>query len=140
MATYRFYTEGGAFETLVGEIEALLPSEGGWWINHNNGELVIHTCVSRDPRRSRNGGEYDFYTCFRPTGDGVLMYDDTSCELYIRGMGEDGGGIIPCIVGLEGLRRIAASVGLRVTCEKFLKKQASFADLREAVEAAAPQD
>jgi len=125
--------EQGAYERLVSEIERLLPAEGGWWVNDREKELIIHTNVSRDRRRSRNGGEYDFYTCFEPVRDGVLVYDATSCELHINGMGRQ---IIPCIVGLEGLRRIAASVGLRTTCQKFLKRKASFADLREAVEAA----
>lgn len=128
----------GAFEELANEIERLLPAEGGWRISKEWKELVIHTEVSRDPRRSSNGGEYHFYTCFEPTGDGVLVYNDTSCELSIHGMGKDEGTIIPCIVGLEGLRGIAASVGLRMTCKQFLKKQASFAELREAVKAATP--
>lgn len=129
----------GAFEELAEAIGNLLPAEGGWRINEEGKELVIHTTVSKDLRRSSNGGEYDFYTCFKPTGDGVLMYDDTSCELNMWGMGQHVDSFIfPCIIGLEGLRRIAASVGLRTTCEQFLKKQASFAQLREAVEAATP--
>lgn len=130
--------EQGAYEKLVAEIEKLLSAEGGWCVDEQRKELVIHTDVSRDPRRSRNGGEYDFYTCFMPVGDGVLVYEDTSCELDMNGMGQHCGEIIPCIVGLEGLRRIAASIGLRTTCQKFLKRKASFADLREAVEAATP--
>ena len=121
----------GAFEELASAIERLLPAEG-------DVELVVHDTVSRDSRKSRTGGEYDFSTCFRPVGDGILVYNDTSCELHINGMGPENGSTIPCIVGLEGLRRIAAQVGLRTTCEKFLKKQASFADLREALELAAP--
>jgi hypothetical protein len=126
----------GAFEELASTIEALLPAEGRWNIDKTHHELSIHTIVSNDPRRSRNGGEYDFYTCFAVVGDGVLVYEETSCELRIRGMGRDAGYVIPAIVGLDGLRRIAALVGLRAACKQFLKRGIGFADLKAAIEAA----
>jgi len=133
----------GAFEILASEIEGLLPAEGGWWINGNNGfsvhhvnELVIHTAVSRDWRRNRNGGEYDYYTRFAVVGDGILVYKDTSCELRMHGMGRDEGYVIPCIVSLEGLRRIAALVGLRAACKQFLKRGIGYTELKEAVKLA----
>jgi len=126
----------GAFEELANEIESLLPAEGGWWINEDHNELVVHTTVSRDPRRSSNGGEYHFYNCFAVVGDGILVYDDTSCELHIDRMGRDAGYVIPVIVGLDGLRRIAALVGLRAACKQFLQRGIGFAELREAVKRA----
>lgn len=126
----------GAFEELAGDIEALLPAEGGWWINEEVKELVVHTSVSRDERRSRNGGEYHFYTCFAVVGDGVLVYFSTSCELHMPTMGRDAGYIIPCIVSLDGLRRIAALVGLRAACKQFLKRGIGFNELRKAVKLA----
>lgn len=126
----------GAFEELAGTIESLLPAEGGWWINDGGKELVIHTTVSRDPSRSCNGGEYHFYNCFAVVGDGVLIYDDTSCELRMDRMGRKAGYIIPCIVGLDGLRRIAALVGLRAACKQFLKRGIGFNELRKAVKLA----
>lgn len=128
----------GAFEELVSKIEELLPAEGGWWINEGNfdKELCIHTKVSRDPSRSHNGGEYDFYACFAVVGDGILVYENTSCELRIDGMGRDAGYVIPVIIGLGALRRIAALVGLRSACKLFLKRGIGFGDLKDAVELA----
>lgn len=117
----------GGYLELVEEIASLLPAEGGWWIN-GRGELVIHTEVSKDPSRSRNGGEYDFYMVFCPMGDRVLSYEDTSCELRIDRCGESGyaAAEYETIIGTEGLRRIAAMTGLIRVCELFLKKQAFF--------------
>jgi hypothetical protein len=125
----------GAFEELAQQIERLLPAQGGWWIDERDNELVIHTHVSRDPSRSSNGGEYDFYDCFAVTGDGILVYEATSCELRIDRCGRDSYAAytIPCVVGLDGLRRIAALVGLRAACKQFLRREIGFADLKAAV-------
>jgi len=129
----------GAFEELASKIEELLPAEGDWWISEEQNELVIQTAVSRDPSRNRNGGEYDFHTSFKPVGDGVRVYQWSSCELPIDTMGIDSytAVTIPVIVGLDGLRRIAALVGLRAACKQFLARKLGFADLKAAIELAA---
>lgn len=44
-------------------------------------DLWITTQQSRDPSRSRNGGEYYSYTVFEIRPDGVLVYEALSCEL-----------------------------------------------------------
>lgn len=128
----------GAFEELAGVIEGLLPAAGGWWIDKDDNELVIHTHVSSNPLKSRNGGEYDFYDCFHVTGDGILVYEATSCELNIDRCGRDSYAAytIPVIIGLDGLRRIAALVGLRAACKQFLKRGIGFNELKASVEAA----
>jgi len=125
----------GVYEKLVERLEKeLADAEGGWQLDERKRELTIHTTISRDPSRSRTGGEYDFYICFQPTADGVVVYDATSCELRIDWMEEE---LYPVLLSLNGLRRLAALLDLRGKCAGFLRRKNTFSELRAAVEAAA---
>ena len=47
----------------------------------DDGKIVVHTTVSRDPSRRNNGGEYDYYRVFRLTPVGVVAQDEWSCDI-----------------------------------------------------------
>lgn len=63
-------------------------AEGKAWINEQ-GKLVIHTVVSRDPSRRNNGGEYDFYRTYQVTPVGVLAEEEWSCDIQPYDGGAD---------------------------------------------------
>jgi len=55
-----------------------------WWMDEWDDQvngLTILTERSRDPRRSRNGGEYDFYLHVDLRPDGADIWEGSSCEL-----------------------------------------------------------
>jgi hypothetical protein len=111
----------GQFELLVEDIEtAIRDAEGGWWINRE--ELVVHEAISRDPSRRNNGGEYDYYRCYRP-GLGVVAYDDWSCDF--ASCDQYGGEKIEydCILSLSGLRRIAQLADVTIAARAWLAKE-----------------
>lgn len=106
MRRYTIETKIKHFEQLTQEMKQLLPAEGGWYIE--DGELVVHTRVSRDHSRDWDGGDYDFYTCFKPVEEGVLVYEETSCRLPVSWTGKEMGHVIPCVVSVRRLARLAA--------------------------------
>ena len=129
------------FELLVEDIEqAILGAEGGWWMSELNNELIVHTMESRDPRRRNNGGEYDYYRCYR-VDFGVTAYDDWSCD--IAPCSQYGGDETEydCIISLDGLRRIAQLADVTIAARAWLAKEPGcMKRLKAAIRALALKD
>jgi len=159
-----------AISTLLKDIQdAMLGSledgkgKKGWSIREDR--IVVTTRASRDPSRSRNGGEYNYYRIYELVEGGVGAFDDWSCEIGPRsayggteefypialssleriGLFAESRAIaiwnkqaIPaCPVCGESLEEILSKIGqderLREIVICFLKRQASFGELRDAV-------
>ena len=76
-------------EMVAAMIESATDEKGdGYptWDSYEDGGLWILTDRSRDPRRSRNGGEYDSYTEFELRPDGVEIYEgDILDDVWVHG-------------------------------------------------------
>ena len=44
--------------------------------------IEVETRVSRDPSRSSNGGEYDFWTVYTKSGSRVYRLEKASCDFW----------------------------------------------------------
>jgi hypothetical protein len=126
----------GAFEHLMADIEETIKNaEGDWWLDCDT--LIVQTIVSRDPRRSRNGGEYSFYREYRSNGvGGVEVYGSWSAEFdyeqYNLGDREQ----YDCIVSGQGLDRMARMADLTSAARAWLaKEKGCMAKLKKAVPA-----
>lgn len=70
-----------AGDRLLADIcKALAAAEGGAWMDEE-GQIVIHTTVSRAPSRRNNGGEYDYYRRYHIWSGGVYAFEDWSCDI-----------------------------------------------------------
>lgn len=82
-------TDWQAGNRLLADIcKSLASAEDEAWIDEQ-GKLIIHKVVSRDPSRRNNGGEYDFYRVYRCTPVGVVAEDDWSCDIQSYDGGSD---------------------------------------------------
>jgi hypothetical protein len=117
----------GQFELLVDDIEREIASaEGGWAIKDDDWEgprLVVYQRVSRDPRRSHNGGEYDYWKTYAANGLGIEVTEGWSCDIADRGQygGAEYG--YDCCIGLEGLKRIAQLAEVTIAARSWLAKE-----------------
>jgi hypothetical protein len=108
----------GQFEllALVEDIEREIEAaEGGWAIKDDGRpRLVVYQRVSSDPRRSNNGGDYDYWKVFQVTGLGIEVTEGWSCDIAPRN--EYGGAEYSynCCIGLAGLKRIAQLADNRI--------------------------
>ena len=79
-----------AGDRLLADIcKTLESAEGRSWVSEDGRKLTIHTTVSRDPSRSSNGGEYDFYRIYRVTPVGVVAEGDWTCDIQPISEGAD---------------------------------------------------
>ena len=70
--------------------------------------LTVTTQQSRDPNRSRNGGEYYGYAHFEIRPDGVEVWSGSSCELVSRAEEKARGvKVYPISLTPKGLERMA---------------------------------
>lgn len=123
----------GQFEQLVSDIEnELSQAEGGW--NIEQGSLVIFQRESRDPSRRNNGGEYDYYKVYCPTGLGVDVWESWSCDIAPRRQYGGQEYSYDVIVGLDGLRRIAQLAIVTIAAKSWLAKEpGSMKNLKAAI-------
>lgn len=112
----------GQFEKLMADIEKKVENaEGGWRIV--GGALLIHQDVSRDPSRSRNGGEYDTYKEYTPDGLGVSVEETWSCDIAPRTQYGGEQSHYDCLVSLEGLELMAKLADLKVVAHAVINKE-----------------
>ena len=124
----------GQFEMLYKDIEDTIKNaEGGWTIR--DGVLEVETIVSRDPSRSRNGGEYFHWREFRPDGiGGVCAGGAWSAEFDYERYNGDDTAQYDCIVSLDGLKRMAQMADLTIAARAWLAKAPGcMARLKQAV-------
>ena len=123
----------GQFEALVRDIETeVRDAQGGWYMRDNT--LIVEQQTSRDPRRSRNGGEYYLWRNYQADGLGVVVWEDWSCEIAPRH--EYGGDAVnyDCIVSADGLKRIAQLADITIAARAWLTKEPGcMARLRSAI-------
>ena len=78
------------------------------WHWQRENVLKVVTQQSRDPSRSRNGGEYFGYAFFEIRPDGIEVWDGSSCELISEAEEKDRSAkMYPISLTLEGLERMA---------------------------------
>ena len=129
----------GNFELLMKDIEQAIeqansPDGGGWWITEG-GRLVCEVKTSRDPSRSRNGGEYFMYRNFVPDGLGIQAKDDWSADWDIMQYGGSGT-YYDCIVTPDGLERMAKLAEVTLAAKAWLNKEkGSMRLLKKAIRA-----
>jgi hypothetical protein len=124
----------GAFEHLMADIEETIRNaEGEWWMSDNC--LVVETVVSRDPGRSRNGGEYSFYRDFYAEGiGGVHAQGSWSADFDYDQWNSDDKDHYDCVVTLGGLERMARMADLTIAARAWLaKEKGCMAKLKKAV-------
>jgi len=126
----------GQFEDLMKGIETeVANAEGGWSIDEERNRLVVHQTVSRDPCRSNNGGEYNYYKIYSP-GLGVDATETWSCDIAPR---SQYGGVeehFDCIVSLDGLGRMAQLAEVTTAARAWLAKEPGcMARLKKAIRA-----
>jgi hypothetical protein len=56
--------------------------QNGLGVEYLPDRVRIHTKASRDPSRSSNGGEYDFWTVVRLKGQAAEFRDACSCDFW----------------------------------------------------------
>jgi hypothetical protein len=112
----------GQFELLVDDIQGEIESAEGWAIK-DDGRLVVYQQLSRDPRRSRNGGEYDYWKTYAANGLGIEVTEGWSCDIADRSQygGAEYG--YDCCIGLEGLKRIAQLAEVTIAARSWLAKE-----------------
>jgi len=117
--------------------------------------LSVCTQQSRDPRRSRNGGEYYAYTSFEIRPDGIEVYEELSCELIsIQEYKYRSARIYPVSLTKDGLERMAHLAEARAlqqvapdealdpkvafvikAATMFISKEIGFREFKEAIRA-----
>lgn len=120
--------EKGQFEQLVADIEGQIASaEGSWrmatWYHDQPPVLVITQQESRDPGRSRNGGEYTYWRNYRADGLGVEVWEDWSCDFASRDQYGGGRTYYDCIISADGLERIAKLADVTIAAKAWLAKE-----------------
>ena len=123
----------GQFELLMADIEQEVSNaEGGWWIE--DGRLVIHQQVSRDPSRNQNGGEYDYYKSYIPDGLGIEVREEWSCTIAPRSEYGGNGVYYDCVISPDGLKRMAQLADVTIAARAWLAKQPGcMARLKQAI-------
>ena len=129
----------GSFELLMQDIEQAVEQAnsldgGGWWVTED-GKLICEVKTSRDPSRSRNGGEYFEYRDFESDGLGVQARDDWSADWDIMQYGgsED---YYDCLITPEGLERMARLAEITLAARAWLNKEkGSMRLLKKAIRA-----
>ena len=84
------------------------------------GCLTIVTRLPKRPELSNNGGDYEYWHRFIPTGFGVKSQEFWSCDIQeLDPEGETFG----CLVSTEGLLRMSQLAILTIAAERWLKKE-----------------
>lgn len=110
----------GQYEMLMGDIvETLRDADGGWRITET-GRMVIDTRIPDRPELSNNGGNYYHYRKYQPTGLGVEVWDDWSCDICDYQYSNNAE--YKCVVSLKGLERMAKLATLEIAAEAWVKK------------------
>lgn len=133
--------EKGQFEQLVADIEGQIANaEGGWWMGKVGGDpaLIIEQRTSRDPSRSNNGGEYYLWRNYCAGGMGVEVWESWSCDIASRSQYGGERTRYDCIVGSDGLERIAKLADVTIAARAWLAKEPGcMARLKSAIKALA---
>lgn len=123
----------GQFEALYQDIyETIKDAEGDWKVSGDT--LEVHTVVSRDISRSRNGGEYTHWREFRSEGiGGVNAWGSWSAEFDYSQYHQDNEQY-DCVVSPDGLKRMAQMADLTFAARAWLaKEKGCMAKLKQAV-------
>lgn len=97
----------GEFERLVADIEQEITDAESWHVDEFANTLIIVQQESRDPSRSRNGGEYFYWKEYYADGMGVFVEETWSCDIAPRSQYGGTDDWYDCIISLDGLKRIA---------------------------------
>ena len=116
----------GQFEKLMADIEKEVEDAEGGWLITDKGSLLIHQIVSRDPSRSHNGGEYNTYKYYTPSGLGVFVEEDWSCDIAPRSQYGGEESYYDCLVSTDGLERMARLAEVKVAAYAVINKEPGY--------------